>query len=70
MNGIANTCFSNDGTMVAAIGMDEDHSLAIYDIAKGIAYRNDPKNPDFGLIATGKITKRDLFDIKFVPGDW
>ena len=43
--------------------MDEDHSIAIYNISKGIAYRRDPNNPDFGLVATGKVTKREIFDI-------
>ena len=50
-NGIANCCFSNNGKMVAGIAMDDDHSIAIYDIGRGIKYRADPKNPDFGLVA-------------------
>lgn len=25
---------------------------------------------DSGLIAVGKITKSEVFDMKFVPGDW
>ena len=68
-NGIANCSFSNNGQMVVAVAMDDDHSVAIYDIHKGIAFRKDPKNPDFGLVATGKMTKREVFDIKFQPGD-
>jgi len=55
--------------MVAAVAMDDDHSIAIYNIEKGIAYRKDPKNTDFGLVAFGKMSKREVFDIKFVPGD-
>lgn len=45
-NGISNCCFSNDGSMVAANAMDDDHSVVIFDIKKGIAYRRDPKNSD------------------------
>jgi WD40 repeat protein len=64
-NGIANCCFSTSGRYVAAIAMDDDHSIAVYDINKGIEYRKDPRNSDFGLIALGKVTKKDVFDIKF-----
>lgn len=67
LNGISHCTFSNDGSLIAAVSMDDDHSIAIYDIAKGIAYRKDPKNPDFGLVAMGKITKQDVFDIRFIP---
>lgn len=69
-NGIANVAFSNNGQMVAAVAMDDDHTIAVYDIAKGIAYRKDPKNTDFGLVALGKMSKREVFDIKFMPGDY
>lgn len=50
--------------------MDDDHTVAIYNIAKGIAYRKDPKNKDFGLVAYGKMTKQEVFDIKFIPEDY
>lgn len=30
----------------------------------------DPKNTDNGLIAAGKMTPREVFDIKFIPGDY
>ena len=56
--------------MVAAVGMDDDHSIAIFDIKKSIKYRSDPSNQDNGLIATNKITKNNVFDIKFVPKDF
>ena len=42
--------------MVVAVAMDDDHSVVIYDIAKGMAFRKDPKDTDFGLVATGKMT--------------
>lgn len=69
-NGIANCTFSNTGTKVAAVGMDEDHSIVIYDIAKGIEHKRNPLSKDDGLIAKGKVTKREIFDIRFVQGDW
>jgi len=28
--GIKNVCFSNDGELVAASGMDDDHSLVVF----------------------------------------
>lgn len=49
--------------------MDDDHSIAIYDIAQGVKYRADPKISDFGLVAQGKITKKEVFDIKFDMND-
>lgn len=55
--------------MVVAVAMDDDHSIAIYDIDKGMAFRKNPKNTDFGLVATGKMTVKEVFDIKFQPGD-
>lgn len=31
-NGIGNVCFSNDGKRIAACALDEDHTIAIYDV--------------------------------------
>ncbi|CAD8200325.1 unnamed protein product [Paramecium octaurelia] len=69
-NGISNCCFSNDGKSVAAIAMDDDHFMAVYDIEIAINLRKDPKNQASPLIASGKLTKQEIFDIKFLPGDW
>lgn len=30
----------------------------------------DPKNSDNGLVASGKMTKREVFDIKFIPKNY
>lgn len=70
LNGISNCCFSNDGSMVAGCAMDDNHSIAVYDVKKGTEFNKDPSNKDFGLIAMGKITKCEVFDMRFVPGDW
>lgn len=66
-NGISNVCFSNDGKKIAACSMDEEHTMALYDIDKAIISRLNPskKNYDDGLIATGKLTRAPVFDIKF-----
>ena len=32
--GITNVCFSNDGTLIAATAMDDDHHVAVYDVQK------------------------------------
>ena len=69
-NGIANCTFSNTGSKVAAVGMDEDHTIVIYDIAKGIEHKKNALSKNDGLIAKGKVTRREIFDIRFVPGDW
>ena len=56
--------------MVAAVSMTDDHMVAIYNVQKGVDYRRDPMNKDTGLVALGKVTKNDVFDIKFVPVDY
>ena len=32
--GISNVTFSHDGTKFAASGLDDDHSIVVYDISK------------------------------------
>lgn len=56
-NGISNCCFSNDGKSVAAVAMDDDHFMAVYDIDIAVNSRKDPKNKASPLIAGGKLTK-------------
>lgn len=68
--GISNCCFSNDGKSVCAIGMDDDHSIGVYDVDEAIKARKDPKNKSLGLMGFGKLTKQEIFDVKFAPGDW
>ena len=50
--------------------MDEDHSVALYDIKRGIKHKKDPLSKDTGLMCATKITKNEVFDMKFIPGDW
>lgn len=47
--------------------MDDEHTVAIYDLDKAIMSRQNPskKNQDDGLIATGKLTRAPVFDLKF-----
>ena len=33
-NGISNVAFSNDGKKIVAAAMDEEHTIAIYDVDK------------------------------------
>lgn len=33
--GVSNLCISNDGRKLAAVGMDEDQCVVVYDIEKG-----------------------------------
>jgi microtubule-associated protein-like 6 len=69
--GIGNIAFSNDGKRVAACALDADHTLAVYDIDRAVQSRLNPnkKNSDEGLIATGKLTRVPVFDVRFEPQD-
>ncbi|KRX05725.1 WD40-repeat-containing domain [Pseudocohnilembus persalinus] len=71
-NGIGNVTFSNDGKKIAACSLDDERSIAIYDIetaiAKGKTISKKFGNED-GLLATGKITREPIFDIKFEQND-
>ena len=66
-NGIGALDISHDGKKIAATALDPDHTIAIYDIYKGYNQRLDPGNSgcEDALIATGKLTKNFIFDIKF-----
>ena len=63
--GISNVCFSNDGTMVAAAALDDDHSIAIYDVKRGMKFRQNAKLQDQGLVVFGKGTKSVILDLRF-----
>jgi WD40 repeat protein len=54
--GISQLAFSIAGHKLASIGMDDDHSIAIYD------WQNSK------LVASGKGDKQKLLDCGFVPG--
>lgn len=41
-NGIGSVCFSNDGKKIAAAAMDEEHTIAIYDLEKAIMCKVNP----------------------------
>lgn len=41
-NGIGNVCFSNDGKKIAAAALDEEHTVAIYDLEKAFSGRINP----------------------------
>ena len=41
-NGIGNVCFSNDGKKIAAAAMDEEHTIAIYDLEKAMMCKINP----------------------------
>lgn len=55
---------------MAAVGMNDDHTLAIYDIEATIAAAAEPTSKANGLEAFGKLTKEEVFDMRFAPGDW
>lgn len=37
--GVSNICFNNDGTKIAAISMDENYSLFVFDLTKLDIYK-------------------------------
>ena len=73
--GVNTVTFSNDGRKFAASGLDDDHCVVIYDIDKTIDAKMNPlnslnaKSKDSGLIASGKTSRYELFDLKFDPND-
>lgn len=73
--GINHVCFSNDGRKFAAAGLDEDHCVIVYDLEKAIAAKQNPllakgkSAENLGLLASGKTTKSEIFDMKFEPTD-
>lgn len=61
--GVTNIAFSQDATRIAAIGADNDHCIAVYDI-----YNPGNKTGAMQhLVATGKGGKDTFLDIRFHP---
>lgn len=76
--GINCVCFSNDGRRIAAAGLDDDHCLVVYDLEKAINSKQNPlgsfkpkvlNDLGGGLLASGKTTRNEIFDLKFDPND-
>lgn len=67
--GIGQVSICSENKRIAATGLDEDHTLVIYDYQKAIEAKLNPnkKNLNDGLIATCKLTKAAVFDLKFDP---
>ncbi|CAD8173443.1 unnamed protein product [Paramecium pentaurelia] len=66
--GVSNLCISNDGRKLAAVGMDEDQCVVVYDIEKGSQTRMNGRK-DESLLANGKGPIVEIFDIKFEKSD-
>jgi hypothetical protein len=49
-NGIGNVSISHDKKLIAAIGLDENHTLVIYDLEKAMKAKLDPKSISFFLL--------------------
>jgi hypothetical protein len=60
-HGIGCCCISPDGKYAVANSLDDDNTLAIYDIDLHIENKKNPKSKDDGLIASGKSTKAFIF---------
>ena len=56
--------FSHDGKKLAAVGMDSDHTVVVYDVDKGIGLRVSGQSGS-AIFATGKGPKSFVFDVKF-----
>ena len=61
--GIKSVAFSNDGELVVASGMDDDHSIAIF------AWKETKNGKHNGAIASGKGPRSTLWSIGFNPGN-
>ena len=66
--GVSNICLSNDNKKVAAIGMDDDQCIVIYDIEKAQSARLNGRKDD-SLVASGKGPRSEIFDVKFDKSD-
>jgi WD40 repeat protein len=62
--GVSYITFSNDGKKIAAVGMDDDHCIVVYDVDKALSSRGQGRREDF-LVASGKGPRSEVFDIKF-----
>ena len=60
--GVQRLAFSDDGSLLAATGMDEEHTLAVYDVSS--AKKGGTKFP---LITSGKGSKANVLHILFSP---
>ncbi|CAK72848.1 unnamed protein product (macronuclear) [Paramecium tetraurelia] len=58
--GVQCLSFSNDGKKLAAVGMDDDHTLVVYDV---------DTDSNQALLASGKGPRSFVFDIKFDKAD-
>ncbi|EAR94225.2 HELP domain protein (macronuclear) [Tetrahymena thermophila SB210] len=66
-NGVSSVAISQDGKKIAAISLEKESSIVIYDLEKAIQQRLNPtkRSNDDGLLATGKLTNKEVFDAKF-----
>ena len=70
--GISHLCLSRDGKKLAAVSLDAEHCIAIYDLEKLYNLKksgNHNQNPTEGIIANIRTTKAFLLDLAFDPTD-
>jgi WD40 repeat protein len=63
MNGIAMVAFSHDGKKIAAIAMDKDHTVYIYDVEKLKSSRTNGKPTSSALIIKFKGPTEDIMSL-------
>lgn len=63
--GVTNLTFSSCGSKIAALGADDDHCIAVYDVNN----TGNKTGPLQNLVATGKGGKDTFLDIKFFPNN-
>lgn len=68
-NGISNVCFSKDGTMMAALAMDQDHTLALFSVTKLIEQGSLVSGNSSALLLCSRGPSDDIFDIRFSSND-
>lgn len=65
-NGVGNVAISSDAKKVAAISLEDERLLVVYDLEKNIQSKANPsKKSGDGIIVTGRLTLKPVFDLKF-----
>lgn len=64
--GVVNICFSWDGALMAASGLDDEHHIIVYDVESAIEARRNPgKTANPGQLCNGKGPRSNILHLQF-----
>ena len=66
--GISHVAFSWDGNFIAAVGMDDENTIFIFDVKAMIKLGNTKAKVEDILIMKGRGPREDILDIEFAKG--